>query len=303
MSTREGGRRIKVEVRGLPEARHMLMYISERMNKVRDLGIKLKYVCDDIKKTDEIKIFRNKFLLPDNENINIIKTGEEIIVYRKATEYIESTEEKYAQVIVREEVLKENENKLKMKEMELQGREVTLKDMEDTLRKKEERLKFNEKNLDLVKEELMSEKKILMQQKEDYLDYLDRWLKVNEDNLREEDLKKMAHDLKNKENYLSEKEKHLNSKEKEFYLKLDDFNVKTEKLKEDLNVKTDEVNFEQVEINENSEQTVENLMIPGVKRKALNPDAQSKKHKNNIGPVKTSSIVELLQQRIGPMWL
>ena len=137
MSTREGGRRIKVEVRGLPEARHMQMFISERMNKVRDLGIKLKYVCEDINKTDEIKIFRDKFLLPDNESINIIETGEEIIVYRNATEteYVGKSEDKDALVSGsgREEVLKENENKLKMKEMELQSREVTLKNVEDTL--------------------------------------------------------------------------------------------------------------------------------------------------------------------------
>ena len=59
MSSREGGRRIKVEVRGLPKTRrrHMLMFISEKMNKVRDLGIKLKHLCDDIKETDDIKIY------------------------------------------------------------------------------------------------------------------------------------------------------------------------------------------------------------------------------------------------------
>lgn len=78
------------------------------------------------------------------------ETGEEIIVYRNATEteYVGESEDKDALGpggSGREEVLKENENKLKMKEMELQSREVTLKNVEDTLRKKEERLKFNEK--------------------------------------------------------------------------------------------------------------------------------------------------------------
>ena len=55
--------------------------VRSKMNRVSDLGIKLKHVCDDINMTDEIKIFRDKFLLPDNESIDIIETGEEIIVY------------------------------------------------------------------------------------------------------------------------------------------------------------------------------------------------------------------------------
>ena len=65
-----------MEVRGLSETRHMLMYISAKMKRVGDLATKLKFVYDDIKKTDEIKIYRDKFHLPDNENINIIETGE-----------------------------------------------------------------------------------------------------------------------------------------------------------------------------------------------------------------------------------
>ena len=85
-----------MEIRGLPETRHILMPISERMNKVRDIGTKLKHVYDDINQTDEIKIYRDKFHIHDNENINIIKTDEEIIVYRKETEYVEKKEDKEA---------------------------------------------------------------------------------------------------------------------------------------------------------------------------------------------------------------
>ena len=44
MSTCEGGgRRIKIEVRGLPATRHILMYISERIKRVGDLATKLKF--------------------------------------------------------------------------------------------------------------------------------------------------------------------------------------------------------------------------------------------------------------------
>ena len=90
MSTLERRRMIKVEIRGLPEARHMQMYISEKMNRVGDLAKKLKHVYNkDIGKTDEIKIYRDKFHLPDHENINIIETGEEIIAYRRESEYVE----------------------------------------------------------------------------------------------------------------------------------------------------------------------------------------------------------------------
>ena len=70
MSSRE----VRVEVRGLPEARHMMMNICEDMKRVRDLAARLRFLCDDIKKTDKIQIYRDKFLLPDNERINIIKT-------------------------------------------------------------------------------------------------------------------------------------------------------------------------------------------------------------------------------------
>ena len=123
MSSREGGRRIKVEIRGLPEERHTLMYISERMKRIGDLATKLKFVYDDIKKTDEIKIFRDKFHLPDYEDINIIETGEDIIVYRKETEYVE---DKDALVNVREHVLRDQESKFHIKEEELKRKEVSL---------------------------------------------------------------------------------------------------------------------------------------------------------------------------------
>merc|ERR1740128_903544 len=101
---------IKVEVRGLGQPRHILMYIKKEMNRVNDLATRLNYVCDDIKKTDVIKIYRDKFLPPDNKNINIIDTGDELIVYRNSdpteTEYVENEEDKDTLMNVREKVLK-----------------------------------------------------------------------------------------------------------------------------------------------------------------------------------------------------
>ena len=49
-----------------------------------DIRTKLTSVCDDIKMTDEIKIYRDKYLLPNKENINMVNIGDEIVVYRKA---------------------------------------------------------------------------------------------------------------------------------------------------------------------------------------------------------------------------
>ena len=46
----------------------------------------MKFVCEDIKETDEIKIYSEESLLPENENINIIETGEKIIVKVKREE-------------------------------------------------------------------------------------------------------------------------------------------------------------------------------------------------------------------------
>ena len=125
MSNPEGGRRIKVEVRGLPEThpRHMLLFITAKMKRVGDLATKLKFMYDDIKKTDEIKIFRDKFHLPNNENINIIETGEEIIVYRKETEYVEEKEDKNELLNVREKMLKEKENECEIRSKKLKKEE------------------------------------------------------------------------------------------------------------------------------------------------------------------------------------
>ena len=156
-TTREGGRRIKVEVRGLPETRHMLMFIDEKMRKVGDLTTKLRFVCSDIKKTDEIKIYRDKFLLPDNEYINIIETGEEIIVYRKdtETEYVEKKEDKSELLNVREEILKEKENEFEIRKTNLKISEEDLKAKEDVLEKKEKEVQLKEKETKMKEEDLM----------------------------------------------------------------------------------------------------------------------------------------------------
>ena len=57
------------------------MYIDDWMKSVGDIRTKLMSVCDDIEMTDEIKIYRDKYLLPNKENINIINNGDEIVVY------------------------------------------------------------------------------------------------------------------------------------------------------------------------------------------------------------------------------
>ena len=82
MSNQEGGRRIKVVVSGLPEAYTLRFYVHGRM-RAGDLAVKLRLLCYDIKETDKIQIYQGKFLLPDNERISIIETGEEIIAYIK----------------------------------------------------------------------------------------------------------------------------------------------------------------------------------------------------------------------------
>ena len=96
--------------------RHSLVFTSGK--RVGDIATKLKHVYDDIMKTDEIKIYRDKFHLPDHENINIIVTGEEIIAHRKETEYVEEKEDKEALIKAREQVMQDQEHKFNIKEME-----------------------------------------------------------------------------------------------------------------------------------------------------------------------------------------
>ena len=177
MSTREGGRRrIEVEVKGLPEPRQMLMFISERMRRVGDLATKLKFVCDDIKKTDEIKFHRDEFLLPDNENINIIEAGEKIIAFVKAAtekEYVEYEDDKNTLLKVRMDVLKKQEIKLEIKEKELKEKEeafVKSKDDEETLvNARMEVLNENQNKLE-IKEMELDDKEAFLKNWEDNLE-------------------------------------------------------------------------------------------------------------------------------------
>jgi len=189
-----------VEVRGLPETRHMLVFISERMNKVRDLATatKLKFVCSDIKKTDEIKIYRDKFLLPDNENINIIETDEEIIVYRKATEteYVEKKEDKNELLNVRDEVLKAKEDNLDKRETELKVKEGSLQEIGAILKKKEEDLKEKKDDFENRSIDFKSKEEILEIKVKEF-----QW-KENEMKIKEEELSKKSFNLKSREEML-----------------------------------------------------------------------------------------------------
>ena len=260
-----------MEIRGLPEERHTLMYISERMKRIGDLATKLKFVYDDIKKTDEIKIFRDKFHLPDNENINIIETGEEIIVYRRDTEYVESSEDKYALVNVREEVLKEQENELEIKEMELKSKEISLKNMEDMLKKTEEDLKCKERSLAnmavvlikdkerildenkkveeklRVEEEKIMSKENVFKHKKEYLSDYELELSEKDDNLskRDEVLNVKEESLKKREQELKFKEKNMSEKEKQSIINAS----RNEELKLMVTLKQEEINSKVKEIN------------------------------------------------------
>ena len=211
MSTREGGRRIKVEVRGLPETRHMLMYISERMRRVGDLATKLKFVYEDIKKTDEIKIYRDKFHLPNNENINIIETGEEIIVYTKATEteYFEENEDNKETLLnVREKVLEEKEKNLEKRETEMRIKE---EDIEALAKMKETELKEKIDDLEKRRAILKAKEELLEKRKKEF-------------QLKEKDLRKKDEDfnliLKAREEKLEQKEKDVELKDESLDLKI-----------------------------------------------------------------------------------
>jgi len=158
MSTHEGRRRIEVEIRGLPQIRHTLVFTSGK--RVGDIATKLKHVYDDIKKTDEIKIYRDKFHLPDNENINIIKTGDKIIAYRRETEYVEENEDKGDLMKVREQVLQDKENNFDLKEMELKRRVASLENKEENLKRQETAIKSKEEDMAKREVVLLNDQKV-----------------------------------------------------------------------------------------------------------------------------------------------
>ena len=96
-----------------------------------------------------------------NVSIDIIETGEEIIVYIKVkteknveSSATTSSEDKDAMPNVGEDLLTDYEIKLDIKEMELKSKEISLKNIEDTLKKTKEALKCKEKVLALKEEKL-----------------------------------------------------------------------------------------------------------------------------------------------------
>ena len=156
----------------------MLMFISERMRRVGDLATKLKFVCDDIKKTDEIKFHRDEFLLPDNENINIIEAGEKIIAFVKAAtekEYVDYEDDKNTLLKVRMDVLKKQEIKLEIKEKELKEKEAFVKSKDD------------KETLVNVRMEVLRENENILENKEKELMEKEAFLKNWEDNLKKKE--------------------------------------------------------------------------------------------------------------------
>ena len=226
MSSREGGRRIKVEVRGLPETRHMLIPL-ERMRRVGDIATKLKYRCDDIKQTDEIKIYRDKFHIHDNENINIIKSDEEIIVYTKATEteYFEENEDNKETLLnVREKILEEREKNLEKKETEMRTKE---EDIEALAKMKETELKEKIDDLQNRRDILKAKEKVLEKREEEF-------------QLKEKDLRKKDKSLDLK---IQEKEKafsKLLTVKDELKEEIKEANLKLRKISQQQEVKKEE---------------------------------------------------------------
>jgi len=270
-----------VEVRGLGKPRHMLMYIKKEMNRVRDLATRLKYVCNDIKSTNVIKIYRDKFLLPDNENINIIETGDEIIVYRNAdpaeTEYVENEEDKDSLMNVREKVLKDRENKLDVKEIELKRKEISLKNVEDTLKVKEGSLKSKGK---VAREQL--------NEKEDNLKKREEEIKVKEEGFkkRENDLSHRASELVLKENEVRLKNEELHAKKKEAFLKTVELYEKVKIRNDELNRKETELNMKQVEF----DKKVDNSKMKGaLKSKGEDSDTEDSKVSSETLELSSSS--------------
>ena len=226
-----------MEVRGLPQPRQMLMIIDEKMEKVRDLATKLKFVCKDIKKTDEIKIHRDRFLLPDKENINIIETGEKIIAFINATEteYVEYEDNKETLLKVRMDILKEQENKLEIKEKELKEKEeafVKRKDDEETLLNvRMEALKENENKLEIKEKELNEKEEAFVKSKDDEETLVNARMEVLNENQNKLEIKEM--ELDDKEAFLKNWEDNLEKKGEDFTRVLTDM----ERINKDLKMK------------------------------------------------------------------
>ena len=98
-----GGRIINLEIRGLEEC-HQYLSILVNGDKVGALVAKLKKMMPELNETETIKIHRGKYLIHQEEDINILNSIEEVIVtitkkqnlQSDSKEYIDEIDEKCA---------------------------------------------------------------------------------------------------------------------------------------------------------------------------------------------------------------
>ena len=79
----QGKIKIKLEIRKNPDStnsKFMMIFLGPGAKKIRDLVIKVKLLCPRILDSDEVEVYQDKYLLPHDEDIELINTQEDVII-------------------------------------------------------------------------------------------------------------------------------------------------------------------------------------------------------------------------------
>ena len=164
-----GGRIINLEIRGLEECQYLRTLVSGE--KVCDLVQKLKKMMPEVNEAENIKIHQGKYLILQEEDINILNNNEEVIVTITKNqkpkidgkEYIEEIEEKKIKVensvvkMMNEDDIKKKWEDLVQMEKHILHEENLVKKMKKAIVKREDDLKTKEQ---ILKKEMLNIKYI-----------------------------------------------------------------------------------------------------------------------------------------------
>ena len=79
----QGKIKIKLDIRknlDSPDSKFMMILLGPEAKKISDLVDKVRLLCPWILDSDEVEVYQDKYLLPNDEEIGLINTKEDVIV-------------------------------------------------------------------------------------------------------------------------------------------------------------------------------------------------------------------------------
>ena len=78
----QGNIKIKLDIRKKPDcdSKFMMIMLRQEAKTIRDLIDKVMLLCPWILDSDEVVVYQDKYLLPNDEDIGLINTQEDVII-------------------------------------------------------------------------------------------------------------------------------------------------------------------------------------------------------------------------------